>query len=371
MVKINLMGDVMFGELLENYRRGLKTVLEKREIDPFEHVRSVLEEADLNLINLECVFSDTSILEKPFSEILISPERFLRFLTENNINVVNTANNHALDHGRKQFERSLRLLKESGIHAIGYGAGSFFQDEPVVVDTGGQKIGFLGYNISNFPDADRRSMVDRIKAVVAGSRQTVDKLVVSMHWGEEYTNIPPQYVVEFGKELIGAGVDIIHGHHSHQIQGVVRIGNSIFAPSLGNFIFDQKVARNRITAVLRVEMAGDGELDFRYVPYHMNDLFQPESAPEYEGYIEELNGYLSECLDGKAEKYAKVIKDNVSRGHRDNRIRMRAGMLAHFWHYLSHLGRIIAFRRSGESIYSFIKGEDCLKDACKDGDSKD
>ena len=32
------MGDVMFGELLENYRCGLRTTLEREGIDPFEFI---------------------------------------------------------------------------------------------------------------------------------------------------------------------------------------------------------------------------------------------------------------------------------------------------------------------------------------------
>ncbi len=361
-MKINFMGDVMFAELLENYRRGLRTILRKKGLDPFEHVRPVLEEADLNVINLECIFSDTSILRKPFSEILIAPTESLKYLTSNGINVANTANNHALDHGKKEFERSVGLLKESGIHVIGYDAGCYFQEEPVIVETGGKRLGFLGYNISNFPDADKRKAVDRIKDIAASAVQSMDKLTVSMHWGEEYTYIPPRYVVEFGKELLGAGVDILHGHHSHQIQGVLQEENRIFAPSLGNFIFDQKVARNRITAVLQVSVSDDGSLDHRYMPYYMNDIFQPEPAPQYEAYIEEINGYLSECYtDGGSGKYERTVADNVTSGHSANRIRMRAGMLTHFWDFLPYLGRMIAFRRSDESTYSVIKCEESLK----------
>jgi poly-gamma-glutamate synthesis protein (capsule biosynthesis protein) len=369
MVKINFMGDVMFGELLENYHRGLKTVIEKRNIDPFEHVGPVLKEADLNVINLECVFSDTSILEKPFSEILISPERFVRYLTDNNINVVNTANNHALDHGKKEFEKSVGILKNNGINVIGYDTGCFFQEEPVVVEAGERKIGFLGYNISNFPDPDKKRSIDRIKVVATGARQSVDTLVVSMHWGEEYTNIPPPYVVEFGKDLIAVGVDILCGHHSHRIQGVLKDRNRIFAPSLGNFIFDQKVERNRITAILQVQMDEDGGLAFRYMPFYMNDLYQPVEAPEYEGYIDEINVYLEDCYEkGAADRHSGTVEKNVRKGHRENRVRMRIRMLAHFWDYLPYVRRILAFKRSGESMYSVIKSEDSLDNELKDSD---
>ncbi|MDD3643689.1 MAG: CapA family protein [Candidatus Krumholzibacteria bacterium] len=371
MVKINLMGDVMFAELLENYRRGLRTVLRRRGIDPFERARPALAEADFNLINLECVIGDASILEKPFSEILISPPESLRFLAGNNINVVNTANNHALDHGRRAFERSVGMLRDAGISVIGYDAGRFFQEEPVVLEAGGMKTGFLGYNISNFPEADRRRCVDRIQSVLAGSGSSADRLVVSMHWGEEYTNIPPPYVVEYGMELIEAGAGVLHGHHSHRIQGVLRVGGAIFAPSLGNFIFDQKVRLNRITAVLQVEMPRDGAMEFRYVPYYMNDLFQPEPAPEYDGYVEQINGYLRDCLDGGSDRYAETVRRSVEKGHRANRIRMRIGMLAHFWDYLPYTGRIIAFRRGRANPYSIIRDMDCLESKGRERDGRD
>ncbi len=54
------------------------------------------------------------------------------------------------------------------------------------------KDGYNGYYIS--PD-DIEGIIDRIKSIVSGVRPSFDKIVVSMHWGEEYTNIPPSYVL--------------------------------------------------------------------------------------------------------------------------------------------------------------------------------
>ncbi len=360
MVRINFMGDVMFGELLENFRCGLKTTLDKRDVDPFEHAGQILKEADLNVINLECVFSDSSIRSKPFSEILISPEKFIKYLADNNINIVNTANNHALDHGRETFEDSLDLLEQQGIKVIGYGRNGFFQEEPVVFELDGKRIGFLGYNISNFPDADRRRHIDRIKGVVSGVRPFLDTVVLSMHWGEEYTNIPPSYVVGFGKELLGAGCDIIHGHHSHQIQGVIRDGNRIFAPSLGNFIFDQKIEKNRMTAILQVEI-DDGNLSFQYPAYYMNEHYQPVASPEHDGYIRKITDYLADSYGGTdAGVYDEMVRRNVRSGHNRNRICMRVKMLSHFWDYLPYAGNILSFMLRNESVYSVIKSANDL-----------
>lgn len=362
MIRMNFMGDVMFGELLETYRRGLISTLDRTGADPFEHVRPVLGEGDLNVINLECVLSDRSILDKPFSEILIAPERFLRFLTDNGINVVTTANNHALDHGGEALARSVELLDEAGIAVMGYRPGTYFQEEPVQLEVLGRRIGFLGYNISNFPDADRKRTVDRIRSVVKEARDGLDTLVVSMHWGEEYSNIPPAYVVEFGRGILEAGCDILHGHHSHQIQGVARLDGRIFAPSLGNFVFDQMVPRNRITAVLKVSLEGDS-LAYEYLPYFMNDRFQPVPSPEHRPYLEEITGYLTSCLEsGDGGGFEARIAAMVRNGHRRNRIRMRLKMLAHFWDYLPHRDKIQAFRRSDVKMFSVIDSEKSLPD---------
>jgi poly-gamma-glutamate synthesis protein (capsule biosynthesis protein) len=360
MAQINFMGDVMFAELLETYRRGLITTLERTGADPFEHVRPVLDEGDLNVVNLECVLSDRSILGAPFGDILIAPERYLRFLTDNRINVVTTANNHALDHGEAAFARSVELLEAHGIGVMGYRPGCWFQTEPLVREAAGRSIGFLGYNISNFPEGDRRRMVDRIKDVVAAARGDVDTLVVSMHWGEEYTNIPPGYVVGFGREILAAGCDILHGHHSHQVQGVAGIDGRIFAPSLGNFVFDQLVPRNRITAVLQVRLGEDGT-SCATLPFFLNDRFQPVPAPEHGPYLEELDRLLATCLEpGRESRHDAAVAAMVRDGHRRNRIRMRLKMLARFWVYLPHWREIRAFRSSDVKTFSVIDREDSL-----------
>jgi poly-gamma-glutamate synthesis protein (capsule biosynthesis protein) len=355
MVTMNFMGDVMFGELLQSYRRGLKSTLERRGIDPFEHVKPMLTGADANVVNLECVLSDSSIRPKPFSAILISPEKFVKHLTGARINVVNTANNHALDHGKEAFERSLGLLKDHGIHVIGYRSDSYFQEEPLVLDLAGTRVGFLGYNISNFPDEDKTKWVERMMGVISGIRSSLDTLVLSVHWGEEYANIPPPYVVRHGKTLLDAGCDIIHGHHSHRIQGVIRDGNRIFAPSLGNFIFDQRVEEMRITAVLRTEIR-DGAVSFEYPAFYMNDLYQPARSPAHDAYVEKITGYLAHSYgEGGPDAYRDTVRKQVLAGHRGNRIRMRTGMLSHFWDYLPHAMRILSFALKKERIFSVIK----------------
>jgi len=365
MVKINFMGDVMFGELLENFKRGLKTRLDKKNIDPFEHVGLVLKKADLNVINLESVFSESSIRNEPFSEILISREKYVKHLVNNNINVVNTANNHSLDHGREAFERSIDILKANKIRVIGYDKNKYFQDEPVIVNLHGRKIGLLGYNIANFPDNEIKKIIDNIKNVISNISSFLDTIVISMHWGEEYTNIPPPCIVGYGRELLKAGCDILYGHHSHYIQGVIKDHNRIFAPSLGNFIFDQKGKANRITTILQTKI-NNGDLSYEYLAYCMNKNFQPVKAPEFEKYVDKISAYLHECYDvANQNKYKDIVEKKVRVGHRNNRILMRLKMLIHFWDYLPYTKRILSFKSSNEKLFSVINDERSLKSRSK------
>ena len=291
------MGDIMLGDLLETYRRGLRRAIDQGHIDPLASVAPVLARSQLNIANLECVLSDYSRHAPPFSEILIAPERDIELLTKNHINAVTVANNHALDHGLAAFERSFDLLREHGILVFGYAPGVWFQEEPVLVTRSDRRIGLLGYNVANFPVPDRERVIANIEAVVKNVRASVDTLIVSIHWGEEYTNIPPSYVLEYGLRIIGAGVDIVHGHHSHQVQGVVVVDGSVLAPSLGNFVFDQLVPGNRITALLTVDVT-DSTLHHHYVSYYINDDYQPEPAPMHQDYLEDLSKRLEAHLAG-------------------------------------------------------------------------
>ena len=71
-------------------------------------------------------------------------------------------------------------------------------------------------------------------------RDQVDVVMVSMHWGNEYTHVPSAEQRRQAEYLSSLGVDVIIGHHSHTIQPIEFVGDTLVIYSLGNLISAQE-----------------------------------------------------------------------------------------------------------------------------------
>ena len=81
----------------------------------------------------------------------------------------------------------------------------------------------------------------RVKEDVEKVKDKVDVIIVAMHWGEEYTNIPTKEEKEIANYLSSLGVNLIIGSHPHVVQPVEFIDSTLVIYSLGNFISNQLV----------------------------------------------------------------------------------------------------------------------------------
>jgi len=344
-ININFVGDIMLGEVFENYKRGVKSSILKKKINPFEYCINEFEKSDLNIANLECVLSNFSNREMPFSELLRIPTCFVEILKKNKINVLNLANNHTLDHGIEAFNEMYNILNDHGIKTFGISINDFFQTKPLIVKIKGTNIGFFGYNLSNISDDELYKRIFKIIEIIRKERKSVDILVLSLHFGYEYSNIPAPKFVEICKKLIKEGTDILYGHHSHQLQGVLKYEGKIFAPSLGNFIFDNKLRENRLTAILKVTInPADLRMNYEINPYYINDDFQPQRKIEYLPKVNKLNCILKSIVNSnyKSEKKWHIKANMKSQlGHLKNRIRMRLMFIFHINNYNPYILKII------------------------------
>jgi len=240
-VKITLLGDVMLGRSVMT-----KSLREGDYSYPFNKVSEKLSYSDVVFANLENPFVE-NCPQTDSGMKFCANEKMVEGLVNANINVVNLANNHSNDYGKKGQANTVSVLSNNGIDFVGYG-------NLVVKNIKGTNFGFLGYNL-----VSKRLTSNQIREIEDASNK-VDVLIVGVHWGNEYQSNPNRFQINTAKQILNAGADVISGHHPHWIQTDEIVGDSLVYYSLGNFVFDQMWSE-KTKEGLAVELTfRDGEL---------------------------------------------------------------------------------------------------------------
>ncbi|RJR15313.1 CapA family protein [Candidatus Microgenomates bacterium] len=267
---------------------------------PLSEIAPILQDADVTLIDLEApLLTNCPITNEGFT--FCGDAHFAESLATVGVDVANVANNHTLNYGWDGIVETQEHLGGVGIVTTGFSAiptptvipgltrnpidedlpqGHFplrgvarvRKDDNVfeckqdrycssftTKTVQGVSLGFLGYNAVG-------QTVDHnvVKAQIEKANTLVDLLIVSVHWGREYTRTPKSdgaYVedpVTLGHLFIDLGADIVVGNHPHWYQGIEwyaplvteqslpagEAGRSATAKpifyALGNTVFDQE-----------------------------------------------------------------------------------------------------------------------------------
>lgn len=249
----------------------------------FEHVTPHFKRAELVFGNLECTLSEAGVRPKDYHSIQMrGHEAYLAGLTGAQFGVLNVANNHSLQHGRKPFQETVAKLNAAGIAAAGVNNGDYRHCREVFVEKNGLKIGFLGYSLRPrqyfteeplYAEGLRDQMVEDVRR----TRAAADAVVVSVHWGDEFIDRPSPEEIGIAHDVMDAGADLIIGHHPHVLRGVEKYGRGYIVYSLGNFVCDMLWDSSlRETAIVQCRLTADGVTDFSLLPVRINDNYQPE-----------------------------------------------------------------------------------------------
>ena len=242
---VSRMSLLLFGDV--NLGRSLGQEILNGNIDyPFKNVKEMLRRTDAVFVNLESQLSDQhgETESRESNYVFCGPPQGATALKRAGITVVSTANNHAFDYSLKGLQETLRYLDSAGVRHVGTSADSVRFFSPTVVRRHGIRIGFLAY--TEFVNGEggwegRISLFDSTRArnEIRRLRRDVDFVVVSFHGGSEYGEQPRASTLRRMRSLIGAGADVVVGHHPHVPQGVEVCGRKLIFYSLGNFVFNQ------------------------------------------------------------------------------------------------------------------------------------
>ena len=276
-VDLMMVGDVFPANVKYNEGNGVASRFFSHLGKPWERkLAPFFQEADIVFANLEAPLVEDSGYAA--THTFAGCKEFAGFLSNIGVNIVSIANNHILEQQSEGFYSTLKYLEDSLVSWVGQqvqGASNI-----KVLQRRGVRVGFAAFNgIQNLANpglvADLREedIVDSVGKMKAAQ---VDVCVISLHWGDEYVNVPSMYQMDLGHRLIDAGADIIVGHHPHVVQPVESYKNGLIFYSLGNFLFDILWTRNvRTGAIARVRLSGTGIESYELMPVFLEKDYAP------------------------------------------------------------------------------------------------
>lgn len=206
---------------------------------------------DLSFYNQECILGGDELGITPFPHFNC-PQSFGDYMISKGFNLVSTANNHSLDKGAEGIEGSDVYWKaHPEIITNGIFVSQEEHDASIIHEINGIKYAFTAWTYDmngNLCPEGRGYMVnqyrgfeDELLDTVRKADQEADFVIVSMHWGTEYTHVPDAEQLSLAQQLADAGADLIIGNHAHNIQPVewLNNGNTLCFYALGNLINGQ------------------------------------------------------------------------------------------------------------------------------------
>lgn len=228
-----------------------------------QYIKEIVSKYDIAYYNQETILGGTELGLSDYPTFN-SPYEAGNDMIDAGFNLVSLATNHTMDRGKKAVENSCKYWSEKEDVLV---SGSYCSDEErqkinikeknnITYTMLNYTYGTNGMPVSddylvnvwptdidhiNNPDTDTKyqQYKEQVKADIDRVRDKVDVLIVAMHWGVEYTNVPTKYQEDMANFLASQDVDIIIGTHPHVIQPVTWINDTLVIYSLGNFISAQ------------------------------------------------------------------------------------------------------------------------------------
>ena len=268
-------GDVM-GD------RGVGTFLDKNGGPAvFAQVKPYLDKADVAFVNLEGPVSDKGTQAVGKEVTFRARPALIDGLASAGIDVVSQANNHSLDYGSAALLDTILRLGTVGIAHAGAGANDKAAAAPALLETPAGTVAVLAFTDiipGGFPAGPARAGVnpaspdrDKVLASIKAAKARADYVIVSFHWGIEYTAGANQDQRDLAHAAIDAGADLVLGHHPHVIQGLELYRGKLIAYSLGDFVFDHYSQATGETFILELVLPAQGSPKFEIVPVYVND----------------------------------------------------------------------------------------------------
>jgi hypothetical protein len=280
-------GDVQFPDVQDTtdpgaVSTGLPVLADQLRANPhgvLGAIAPVLSGADIAMVNLETAVTDRGEPVAGKNYHFRSPAASFEALRAAGVDVVNMANNHALDYGPVGMDDTFAAIASSKLPVVGIGHNAAEAFRPYRTTVNGQRVAIFGAVdwlepalVSQWSATDTQPglafSIDRARLVAAirAVRPDVDTVVAFLHWGTEETYCASPEQENLAHALIDAGADIVVGSHAHRVFGAGHLGTAFVAYGLGNFVYFREDGESGRSGVLLVTAKGRNVENYSWVP---------------------------------------------------------------------------------------------------------
>lgn len=289
----------------------------------FTEVEPLIKDYDLKYYNQETIIGGKNLGVSHYPRFN-SPDEIALNLVDIGFNLVSLANNHTLDKDEAGILYSVDFWrKQEGVVVSGQSDSFEDRNNIKVYEQNGIKYAFIAYtdmtNGLSYPSGkDYLVNVysdEQAKKDIESIRDKVDVVIVSMHWGEEYTHEPTYTQKREAKYLSSLGVDLIIGAHPHVIMPVDYVDDTLVIYSLGNFVSGQSPLGIAKTIGLMVGMdivVKDGDVSFENVDYKLLYTYCTSYYTNYKVYpFDKLTDEILPNHEVLEQEYMNIVTREV------------------------------------------------------------
>ncbi len=235
------------------------------------------------------------------------PEEIIPTLKQSGIDIVSTANNHALDRKAIGVELTIHNLKR---YELAFSGTVIVQDDEnqesqnwwglTTIKNSTSKVAWIACTEMTNGHIDTKNQIlycyknkDKILSFIQSlkERSEIAGIILTPHWGEEEKFDIEDLRREWAQQMLNQGAAAVVGSHPHVVQKIENYKtadgrNTFIAYSLGNFISNQPRVPNKTSMMLlskwTLNDAHKLELqDLKYLALWMNRTDEKNATSKY------------------------------------------------------------------------------------------
>ena len=275
----------------------------------FGQVRHLTGQMDYSVVNFECpvVNGDATPIVKQ-GPVLRCSMKAVEAIKWAGFDMTTLANNHFYDYADKGVCDTITALQSAGIAYVGGGANLEEASRIVFKEIGRKQVAFVNFCENEFSIATEVSGGSAPLNPVANYyqiREAHEKaayVVVIVHGGHEYYQMPSPRMKQIYRFFIDAGADVVVNHHQHCFSGYEHYKCKPIFYGLGNFCFDRNGFRGGIwNEGFALELRFEGNVvESKLHPYIQGDervgveLMNEEQQSQFDKRIREINSLITD-----------------------------------------------------------------------------